>query len=74
MWHKGGDAKEFLSRNMTWCVCAGGWWVFEKAGLTCPRSRRGNEVARNMTDTFDFPLMSVSALHRHTSSRSSLAK
>lgn len=33
MWHKGGDAKEFLSRNMTWCVCVqGGGGCLRKQG------------------------------------------
>lgn len=45
-----------------------------RADISLAQSRQGNEVARSMTNTSDFPLMSVSALHRHTSSRSSLTE
>lgn len=50
--------------------------VLEKGGLTYPHLRAGEEMKqmKSMTNTFDFPLMSVSALYRHTSSRSSLAE
>lgn len=55
-------------------VCGG---FLEKTGPTCPHltADEERERMRSMTNTFDFSLMSVSALYRHTSSsRSSLTE
>lgn len=52
-------------------------WGFRGTGLTCPHllaADKETKGMRSMTNTFDFPLMPVSALYRHTSSRSSLTE
>lgn len=58
-----------MSKNITRYVGGVG-------GLTYPHLRADEEMKRmrSMTNTFDFPLMSVSALNRHTSNRSSLTE
>lgn len=50
--------------------------VFREGGLMYPHLGAGEEMKqmKSMTNTFDFSLMSVSALYRHTSSRSSLTE
>lgn len=45
-----------------------------KADISSAHSGQGNEAVKSMTNTFDFPLMSVSTLYLHTSSRSSLTQ
>lgn len=45
-----------------------------KADISSAHSGQGNEAVKSMTNTFDFPLMSVSTLCLHSSSRSSLTQ